>query len=157
MIIIISAAYLSTVGVLIGLLLAKSAFGIVMCGVGIISLAGIVVNNNIIFIDTYDKFRKQDLEAREAIIATAKARLRPILLTSLTTILGLIPMIYSMNINFFARDIYFGAPSSQWWQQLSTTIASGLAFATILTLFLTPALLLIGDKTSKHLTKKQNI
>lgn len=150
MVIIISAAYLSTVGVLIGLLLTNSAFGIVMCGVGIISLAGIVVNNNIIFIDSFIKFQKDGLNINEAIIKTAKSRFRPIMLTSLTTILGLIPMIFSMNINFFTRDIYFNSPSSQWWQQLSTTIAGGLAFATLLTLFLTPALLRIGADCNNY-------
>jgi multidrug efflux pump len=144
MFIILSAAYLSTTGVLLALLIANSAFGIVMCGLGIISLAGIVVNNNIIFIDSFDKIIKTEKDIKKAIINTAKLRVRPILLTSITTVLGLLPMVYSMNINFFTRDIYFNAPSSQWWQQLSTTIASGLSFATILTLFLTPALLLIG-------------
>ncbi|MBT5827280.1 MAG: efflux RND transporter permease subunit [Alphaproteobacteria bacterium] len=150
MIIIISAAYLSTVGVLTGLLLTDSAFGIVMCGVGIISLAGIVVNNNIIFIDSFVKLQNNGYKTKEAIINSAKSRFRPILLTSITTILGLIPMIFSMNINFFTRDIYFNSPSSQWWQQLSTTIAGGLAFATILTLFLTPALLMIGANTNDY-------
>lgn len=160
MIIIISAAYLSTAGVLIGLLVSNSPFGIVMCGVGIISLAGIVVNNNIIFIDTYDRLRKNSISPVRAIVSTATKRLRPILLTSITTVLGLLPMVFSMNINFFSREVYFNSPSSDWWQQLSTTIASGLIFATILTLFFTPALLLIGEKCSyfwqKKLSKKSN-
>ena len=154
MVIILSAAYLSTTGVLIALLISNSPFGIVMCGLGIISLAGIVVNNNIIFIDSFDKHIKTEKNIKKAIIETAKLRVRPILLTSITTVLGLLPMVYSMNINFFTRDVYFNSPSSQWWQQLSTTIASGLSFATILTLFLTPALLLIGHKFE---TKKLNI
>ena len=145
-IIILSAVFLSTVGVLISLYITNSAFGIVMCGMGVISLAGIVVNNNIIFIDSYDKMREEGMGAEEAIIETAKLRLRPILLTSITTILGLIPMVFRMNINFFTRDIYWNSPASGWWNQLATTITGGLSFATILTLFLTPALLMLGEK-----------
>lgn len=145
MAIILSAVFLSTVGVLIGLLITGQPFGIVMCGVGVISVSGIVVNNNIIFIDTYKKLRAANIATKEALMRTGVQRLRPILLTSGTTVLGLIPMVLGMNIDFFTREITFGAPSGQWWRQLSTTIAGGLSFATVLTLFLTPSLLLIGD------------
>ncbi len=146
MIIIVTAIFFSIAGVLLGLLITGTTFGIVMCGVGVISLAGIVVNNNIIFIDSFLLLKNKFDNVEDAIVATAQRRLRPILLTAITTILGLIPMIFSVNINFFKAQIYFGAPSSQWWQQLATTIAGGLFFATILTLFLTPALLLIGER-----------
>jgi len=146
--IIMSAVFLSSTGVFIGLLITGQSFGIVMCGVGIIALAGIVVNNNIIFIDTYTKMRETNnqLDAFEAIVRTGAQRLRPILLTAGTTVLGLIPMVLSMNINFITREVTFGAPSTQWWNQLSTAIAGGLSFATILTLLFTPCLLIIGDK-----------
>lgn len=147
--IILSAVFLSTVGVLLGLLITGQPFGIVMCGVGIISLAGIVVNNNIIFIDTYDKLRIAGKEPKEALLRTGLQRLRPILLTSVTTVLGLLPMVTGLNIDFIDREITLGAPSSQWWKQLSVTIAGGLSFATILTLFFTPGLLMMGAKRTK--------
>lgn len=146
MVVIMSAVFFSTGGVLLGLLLAWQPFGIVMCGVAIIALAGVVVNNNIIFIDTYDLHRKEGLSAREALLRTGAMRLRPILLTAITTILGLVPMVFSLNIDFFDRVVTVGAPSTQWWVQLSTSIAGGLAFATFLTLIFTPCLLLLGDR-----------
>ena len=146
MAVIMSAVFFSTGGVLLGLLIANEPFGIVMCGVAIIALAGVVVNNNIIFIDTYAQYRKQNIESVEALLRTGAQRLRPILLTAVTTILGLIPMVFAMNIDFIARDISFGAPSTQWWKQLSTSIAGGLAFATFLTLLFTPSLLLLGER-----------
>lgn len=148
MLIILSAVFLSTVGVLLGLLITNQPFGIVMCGVGIIALAGIVVNNNIIFIDTYLKIKSDGASTKEAIFRTGVQRLRPILLTAGTTVLGLIPMVFSMSINFITREVTFGSPSSQWWTQLSISIAGGLSFATILTLFFTPCLLILGEKIS---------
>lgn len=151
--IILSAVFLSTVGVLLGLLITGQPFGIVMCGVGIISLAGIVVNNNIIFIDTYDKLRLEGREPKDALLRTGLQRLRPILLTSVTTVLGLIPMVTGINIDFIDQEITIGAPSSQWWKQLSVTIAGGLSFATILTLFFTPSLLMMGVGKRNRPTK----
>lgn len=149
MVIIMSAVFLSTVGVLLGLLITGQPFGMVMCGVGIISLAGIVVNNNIIFIDTYQLHRAEGMGPEEALLRTGAQRMRPILLTAGTTVLGLIPMVAAMQIDFVDRSLSFGAPSTQWWRQLSTTIAGGLAFATILTLFFTPALLMLGERMFK--------
>jgi multidrug efflux pump len=149
MLIIMSAVVLSTIGVLLGLLLTNQPFGVVMCGVGIISLAGIVVNNNIIFIDTYKIQKERGMGTREALLRTGAQRLRPILLTAGTTVLGLLPMVFQMNIDFINRITTFGAPSTQWWQQLSTTIAGGLTFSTILTLFLTPSLIILGERLFK--------
>jgi multidrug efflux pump len=146
MIVIMSAILLSTGGVLFGMLIAGQPFGIVMGGVGVISLAGIVVSNNIIFIDYYDDLRRGGMPIYEALIAAGRSRLRAILLTALTTVLGLIPMAFGLNIDFIGRDISVGAPSSQWWLQLSTAIAGGLTFATVLTLFLTPCLMLVWDR-----------
>jgi len=154
MVIIMSAVFLSTTGVIIGLIITNQPFGIVMCGVGIIALSGIVVNNNIIFIDTFQKLKNEGMDVTEALLRTGVQRLRPILLTAGTTVLGLIPMVLSMNINFLTRELTFGAPSSQWWNQLSTSIAGGLTFATILTLFFTPSLLLLGNKFQERLIKK---
>lgn len=149
-VIIMSAVFLSTGGVLLGLLVTAQPFGIVMCGVGTIALAGIVVNNNIIFIDTYNSLRAGGMSADEAIMRTGAQRLRPILLTAGTTVLGLLPMVIAMNIDFISREVTFGAPSTQWWQQLSTSIAGGLTFATILTLFFTPCLLIIGERFKRR-------
>lgn len=139
---ILSAVIMSTVGVLLGLLITGQPFGIVMSGVGVIALAGIVVNNNIVLIDTYDRLRLVEPDAKLALLRTGAQRLRPVLLTTVTTILGLLPMVLSMNIDFFSRQITVGAPSTQWWTQLSSAIAFGLAFATVLTLVVTPSALM---------------
>ncbi|WP_372971139.1 efflux RND transporter permease subunit [Marinobacter sp.] len=148
---ILSAIVLSTTGVLLGLLLNGQSFGIVMVGMGIIALAGIVVNNNIILIDTYNQIRKSGAEAFDAALETGCLRLRPVLLTAITTILGLTPMVLGVNVDLIAPSLGLGAPSTQWWTQLSSAIAGGLAFATILTLLLTPAMLVLGDKSGRKL------
>jgi multidrug efflux pump len=145
-IIVMSAVFLSTVGVLLGLVVTWQPFGIVMCGIGIISLGGIVLNNNILFIDTYQHLRHQGVDVYEAIIRSGVQRSRPILLTAATAVLGLLPMVIGVTFNFIDRDILYDTPSSQWWRQLSAAIAGGLTFATILTLFFTPCLLLIGKR-----------
>ncbi|MCG7497636.1 efflux RND transporter permease subunit [Vibrio sp. Of7-15] len=141
---ILSAVLFSTVGVFAGLLIFQRPFGIIMSGIGVIALAGIVVNNNIVLIDTYNQLRRQGFDKIEAIIRTGVQRLRPVLLTTVTTILGLMPMVLEMNIDLINRNIEFGAPSTQWWSQLATAVAGGLAFATLLTLVLTPCLLMLG-------------
>ncbi len=147
---ILSAVIFSTVGVLLGLLTTGQPFGIVMSGVGVIALAGIVVNNNIVLIDTYNILRGQGMQVEEAILRTAAQRLRPVLLTTITTILGLMPMVLKLNIDLMHRDITYGAPSTQWWVQLATGVAGGLAFATVLTLVLTPCMLLLGDHVNER-------
>lgn len=143
---ILTAVIMSTLGVLLGLLITAQPFGIVMCGIGVIALAGIVVNNNIVLIDTYDKYAAQDMPVRRAILQTAAERLRPVLLTTVTTILGLLPMTLKMNIDFFAPSLEIGGPSTQWWSQLSTAIVFGLLFATLLTLIVTPSALALREK-----------
>jgi len=143
---VISAVVLSTGGVLLGLLINREPFVIVMVGMGIIGLAGIVVNNNIVLIDTYNQLRKQYASAAEAALATGCLRLRPVMLTSSTTVLGLLPMALGINLNLFEPSLGFNAPSTQWWTQLASAIAGGLTVATILTLFLTPCLLVLGEK-----------
>ncbi|WP_440876270.1 efflux RND transporter permease subunit [Thalassotalea sp. PLHSN55] len=142
---ILSAVIFSTVGVFLALLLVQKPFGIVMGGIGVISLAGIVVNNNIVLIDTYNVLRKEGLTAIDAVLRTGAQRLRPVMLTTITTILGLLPMVLQVNLDFFNRTAVFGAPSTQWWTQLATAVAGGLAFATMLTLVLTPCLLMLRD------------
>lgn len=154
---ILSAVVFSTVGVFLALLIAGKPFGIVMSGLGVIALAGIVVNNNIVLIDTYNVLRHSGYATKEAILRTGAQRLRPVLLTTITTILGLLPMVLQININFLSRDISFNAPSTQWWVQLATAVAGGLAFATLLTLILTPCLLALRDykKVPKNTLKWQ--
>ena len=142
---ILSAVVLSTVGVLLGLLVTGQPFGIVMSGIGVIALAGIVVNNNIVLIDTYNILRRDGMEAIEAALRTGVLRLRPVLLTTVTTVLGLMPMVLGVNIDIIGRSVTVGGPSTQWWTQLATAVAGGLAFATLLTLVLTPSLLVLGE------------
>lgn len=155
---VLSAIVFSTAGVLLGLLITGQTFSIVMVGVGIIALAGIVVNNNIVLIDCYNDLRNQGDNPFNAALKTGSLRLRPVLLTAITTVLGLMPMVLSMNIDLIGRQLSFGAPSTQWWTQLSSAIAGGLSFATLLTLFLTPCLLIIGDQVTKgrHYRNRQN-
>ena len=142
---VLSAIVLSFAGVYMGLMIRGEPFGIVMSGVGMIALAGIVVNNNIVLIDTYARLKKDGLDPIDAALRTGAQRLRPVLLTTITTVCGLIPMVYQLNIDLIGREILVDAPSSQWWTQLSTAIAGGLSFATVLTLILTPCLLVSND------------
>ena len=152
---ILSAIILSIVGVLIGLLLLGEPFGVVMSGMGVIALAGIVVNNNIVLIDTFNQLIKEGIPTIDAALRTGAQRLRPVLLTAVTTVLGLVPMVFQWNIDLINNHVTAGAPSSQWWTQLSTAIAGGLTFATVLTLVLTPCLLVIGEnQKAKRLAKK---
>ncbi|MEE4243947.1 MAG: efflux RND transporter permease subunit [Kangiellaceae bacterium] len=151
---VLSAIVFSTAGVLIGLMITAQPFGIVMVGLGIIALAGIVVNNNIVLIDTFNQFRKEGLSVFEAAYEAGKIRMRPVLLTAFTTVLGLMPMVMAMNIDLVNRSISFGAPSTQWWTQLASAIAGGLSFATVLTLFLTPCLLVLGDQFGSFIRDK---
>ncbi|ETO91615.1 MAG: multidrug resistance protein D [Candidatus Xenolissoclinum pacificiensis L6] len=142
-IIIISSIFLSVTGVMLGLLITDQAFGIVMCGVGNIILSGTVVNSNILLIEQYNSFIQNQKSVVEAAILASITRLKAILLTSMTTVLGLTPMAIGLNIDFVNFEITYGAPSTQYWKQLATTVAGGLTFCTILTLFLTPSLLVI--------------
>ncbi|EDY82259.1 RND transporter, HAE1/HME family, permease protein [Verrucomicrobiia bacterium DG1235] len=146
---ILTAVLFSTFGVFIGLLVMDQPFGIVMNGIGVIALAGIVVNNNIVLIDTYNLHRK-NMGSYDAALLTAAQRLRPVLLTTVTTILGLVPMVFGLNLDFFTPHVSIGAPSTQWWSQLATSVAFGLAFATVLTLVLTPSLLACEDNIKRR-------
>nr|WP_207140168.1 efflux RND transporter permease subunit [Rhodovibrio salinarum] len=139
---ILSAVILSTIGVMIGLLITNQPFGVVMTGIGVIALAGIVVNNNIVLIDTFDRLKADDPDVTTAILRTGAQRLRPVMLTTVTTILGLMPMVLGVNIDFLNRLVQIGAPSTELWQPLSTAIVFGLTFATLLTLFITPCALM---------------
>ncbi len=146
---VLSAIIFSTAGVLLGLLLRQEPFGIVMSGIGVIALAGVVVNNNIVLIDTYNVLRRSGAEAIDAALRTGAQRLRPVLLTTITTILGLLPMVIMLTVDFFGRDLSVGAPSTQYWVQLATAISGGLLLATPLTLLFTPVMLVWGDRGRK--------
>ena len=152
---ILSAVIMSTIGVMIGLLVTGTPFGIVMTGIGVIALAGIVVNNNIVLIDTYDRLRRDNVDALEAILRTGAQRLRPVLLTTVTTILGLMPMVLQLNIDFVTRAVTIGAPSTQWWVSLATAIVFGLGFATVLTLIVTPSALMFKERLARRWRKTE--
>jgi len=139
---VLSAVLLSTIGVLIGLMVMGQAFGVVMTGVGVIANAGVIVNNNIVLIDTYDRLRREGREAYEAILETCRERARPVVLTAVTAMLGVLAIAFGINIDFVNRAVAYGAPSTQWWIHLSTAIVFGLGFATVLTLVVTPASLM---------------
>ena len=145
---ILSAIFLSTIGVFLGLLIMGQTFGVVMSGIGIIALAGVVTNNNIVLIDTYDRLRREGVPVEEAIVITCRERARPVLLTAITAILGVLPIAFGINLDFLLREVTIGAPSTQWWIQLSTAIVFGLGFATVLTLLVTPASLAMVARIS---------
>lgn len=138
---VMSAVIMSTAGVLMGLLVMQEPFGIVMGGIGIIALAGVIVSNNVILIDTFQHLEKQFTNMREAVLRTGVQRLRPVILTKLTVILGLLPIMFATNIDFVKAEITVGAPATQWWIQLSTAIVFGVLFASPLTLIVTPCAL----------------
>ena len=153
---ILFSVIMSTTGVFIGLMITGQAFSIVMTGVGVIALAGIVVNNNIILIDTFDFLKNKMPTVREAIIKTGAQRIRPVLLTTFTTVLGLLPMVTMTNVDFVTREITRGSPDTQWWVQLSTAIVFGLIFATILTLIVTPSALMLRENIKTWYQNKIN-
>nr|WP_255698472.1 efflux RND transporter permease subunit [Halomonas desiderata] len=138
---VLSAIVFSFAGVLLGLIVRQEPFSIVMSGIGLMALAGIVVNNNIVLIDAYNEHRANGLGPDAAAWRAGNERLRPVLLTAVTTIIGLLPMVLGMTVDFFARDLFIGAPSGQFWVQLATAIVGGLVISTFITVLLTPALL----------------
>src|SRR5262245_19340499 len=141
--VVLTAVVMSTFGVLLGTLIMSQAFGVVMTGIGVIANAGVIVNNNIVLIDTYDRLRREGVAAYDAIIQTCRERARPVVLTAVTAILGVLPIAFGINVEFVAREIVVGAPATQWWIHLSTAIVFGLGFATVLTLIVTPAMLMV--------------
>lgn len=150
---ILSTVIMATVGVLLGIMITGQTFSIILTGTGVVALAGIVVNNNIVLIDTYQHLRLEGYEPIEAIIRTGAQRLRPVMLTTVTTIAGLLPMVLQFSVGFFDRTISIGAPSSLWWVQLSTAVVFGLAFSTVLTLIITPAALALPWRLKQSYTK----
>lgn len=137
---VLMAVVLSTTGVLIGMLVMNQPFSIIMTGTGIVALAGIVVNNNIVLIDTYQDFSRY-MPRIEAITRTAEARIRPVLLTTVTTMAGLAPMMFGLSLDFVDGGYAFNSPTALWWKQLATAVVFGLGIATVLTLIITPSML----------------
>ncbi|SDX96989.1 efflux RND transporter permease subunit [Citreimonas salinaria] len=139
-VLVLLAVVLSTTGVLIGMLVMDQYFSIIMTGTGIVALAGIVVNNNIVLIDTYQDYERY-MPRIEAIIRTAEDRIRPVLLTTITTMAGLAPMMFGLSLDFFAGGYSIDSPTALWWKNLATAVVFGLGVATVLTLVFTPSML----------------
>ncbi|MGF1509976.1 MAG: efflux RND transporter permease subunit [Myxococcota bacterium] len=154
--IIMVAVGLSMIGVQLGLILTRTPFGL-FSFIGIISLAGIVVNNNIVLVDYIMQLRDRGMEKQEAIVEAGATRLRPVLLTALTTVLGLIPLTFGINIDFvgfltrFDPDFQFGSENTQFWGPMGTAIISGLTFATFLTLVIVPVMYSLLDSVSRRM------
>ena len=143
---IFATVVLSLIGVLWGLLVTGTPFGVIMTGIGVISLAGVVVNNAIVLLDYVQQLREAGFETRDALIEAGMTRFRPVVLTALTTMLGLLPMAVGLSVDFFALEVALGTQSAQWWGPMAVAIIFGLAFATVLTLVLVPTMYTIrGD------------
>jgi multidrug efflux pump subunit AcrB len=138
--IIMTAVILSLGGAFFGLLFIRSPFGIIMTGVGVISLAGVVVNNGIVLVDYINKLRERGFSINDAIIAGGATRLRPVILTAITTILGLIPMVTGVSFDFHIWEISWVSESTQWWRSMAIVVIFGLMISTFLTLLVVPTL-----------------
>ncbi|AJE47415.1 efflux RND transporter permease subunit [Celeribacter indicus] len=139
-VLVLLAVVMSTAGVLVGLLVMDMTFGMIMTGTGIVALAGIVVNNNIVLIDTYQEYARY-MPRIEAIVRTAEDRIRPVILTTITTMAGLTPMMFAISLDFIGGGYTINAPTAQFWTNLATAVVFGLGIATVLTLVFTPAML----------------
>ena len=149
--IIMTAVILSLGGAFLGLTVIGSPFGIIMTGVGVISLAGVVVNNGIVLVDYINKLRKRGLDLREAVVAAGATRLRPVLLTAITTILGLLPMVTGVSYDFHRLAISWVSESSQWWRSMAIVVIFGLMVATFLTLVVVPVLYVFIEESKSML------
>ncbi|HLA40689.1 MAG TPA: efflux RND transporter permease subunit, partial [Candidatus Glassbacteria bacterium] len=148
--IIMFSVILSMIGVLVGLMLTGNSFGIIMTGLGVISLAGVVVNNAIVLLDYVQKLRGRGYGKSEAVIQAGLVRFRPVMLTAITTILGLIPLTVGVGFDFTKFEFQYGSESSQWWGPMGVAVIFGLGFATLLTLVYVPCMYkLLTDLTDK--------
>jgi multidrug efflux pump len=139
-VIIMSAVVISLIGVFIGLIAFQLPFGVVMTGIGVISLAGVVVNNNIVLIDYINLLRKRGLSRREAVINAGMRRFRPVTLTAITTILGLIPLTFGFGFDVYSLSFTGAGESADFWRSMGVAVIFGLAFATVLTLVIVPVI-----------------
>ena len=163
-VIILASVLLSTAGVFLGLIIFRMPFVIIMTGVGLISLAGIVVNNAIVLIDYIDVLRSRDgLGIREALIRGGQVRFRPVILTAVTTALGLVPLAIGLNFDFVGLfttlnpDLYWGGMQAAWWGPMAIAVIVGILFATFLTLVLVPVLYYLFDNTVRLIRRKFTI
>lgn len=143
--IIMTSVLLSLGGVFLGLMTISSPFGIIMTGVGVISLAGVVVNNAIVLVDYINKLRERGMSVHDAVVAAGATRLRPVLLTAITTILGLLPMVTGVSYDFQNWEISWVSESTQWWRTMAIVVIYGLMLATFLTLVVVPSLYSLLD------------
>ena len=148
----LSTVVLSTIGVLLGMVVTGQTFSVIMTGTGVVALAGIVVNNSIVLIDTYQRLIETGMERVDVVLKAAGQRLRPILLTTITTMIGLFPMAIQASVDVFDRTVQMGEPTAAWWVQLSTAIIFGLGFSTLLTLILVPVMLTLPDTLRQRLS-----
>ncbi len=146
-VIILTSVILSLGGAFWGLSVIGSPFGVIMTGVGVISLAGVVVNNAIVLIDYTNKLRESGMAIRDAVIAAGATRLRPVMLTAITTILGLLPMVTGISYDFHVMSMSWSSESSQWWRSMAIVVIFGLLIATILTLVVVPTLYAMIEET----------
>jgi multidrug efflux pump subunit AcrB len=151
--IILTSVALSLIGVFLGLLVTGTAFGVIMTGVGVISLAGVVVNNSIVLIDYFNQLRAKGLGVQEALEKTGLVRFRPVTLTAITTILGLLPMAAGVSFNFTDLKWEVGGESSQWWGPMAVAVIFGLAVATALTLVVTPVFCSLAEGLKMRFAK----
>jgi multidrug efflux pump len=140
-ILILVAVILAMIGALLGMVVMGQTFSVIMTGTGMMALAGIVVNHNIVLIDTFHRLRDSGMDPTEAVIRSSAQRLRPVFLTTITAIGGLLPMMFAVEMNFWTREVTIGGPAASDWIQLSTAIVFGLAFSKMITLGLVPAML----------------
>jgi multidrug efflux pump subunit AcrB len=138
--IIMTSVILSLGGAFLGLTVIQSPFGIIMSGVGVISLAGVVVNNAIVLIDYTNKLVERGIPVGDAVISAGATRLRPVLLTAITTVLGLFPMVTGISYDFHRMAVSYTSDATQWWQSMSIVVIFGLLVATFLTLVVVPVL-----------------
>ncbi len=156
--IILGSVFMSLIGVLIGLVITQNKFGIIMTGLGVISLAGVVVNNAIVLIDYADQLKRKGVTLREALSRAGVVRFRPVLLTAITTVLGMTPMALGISIDFKTMSVDMDAPSMEWWGPMAQAVSFGLIFATVLTLIVVPAMyqaqsIMVGWFTPSSKTK----
>jgi multidrug efflux pump subunit AcrB len=148
--IILASVVFSLIGVFLGLLITGTAFGIIMTGIGVISLAGVVVNNAIVLIDYINQLMAKGLSSTEALLRAGSVRFRPVMLTAITTILGLLPMATGVSFDFRKMAFDIGGESSQWWGPMAVAVIFGLGFATLLTLILVPVLCSLAHSFRKQ-------
>ncbi|MEF2144090.1 MAG: efflux RND transporter permease subunit [Desulfovibrionaceae bacterium] len=153
--IILTSVMLSLIGVFLGLLVCNMPFGIIMTGVGVISLAGVVVNNAIVLIDYFEQLKARGMGVRDALLRAGQTRFRPVILTAITTVLGLLPMATGVSFDFFNFEVVVGGESSQWWGSMAVAVIFGLAVATLLTLLVVPVLCSLKESLSARLLARK--